>query len=227
MKMSSKFKKAWDLIKRGQIKTLLKKAYIFFRSRLYHLRAWFEDCRYGGRSINKLIPSRYKELGAHASQSTDYRCLDKIFKVCPLAKGEILADIGCGEGRVLTYLYSRGHRGKLIGIELDEDVATTAKKRTKKCKNVEVHCINVLEASEILREVGAVYLFNPFNRAVMEEFVSVIEKSCGSRVDLYYCNDVYRDVIDGRDNWSVLCRDVIRRPGVRPATFTVYRYLPQ
>ena len=85
----------------------------------------------------------------------------------------------------------------------------------------------MLEASEILREVGAVYLFNPFNRAVMTEFVSVIEKSCKSRVDLYYCNDVYRDVIDVRENWTIRCRDVIRRPGVKPASFTVYRYLPQ
>lgn len=225
--MSSKIKKAWDLIKHGQIKMLFKKAYIFFRSRFYRLRAWFEDCRYGGRSINKTIPSKYKEMGAHPSQSTDYRCLDKIFKSCPLEKGETLADIGCGEGRVLTYLYSRGHRGRLIGIELDEDVAATAKKRTKKCKNIEVHCINVLEASEILSEVSAVYLFNPFNRTVMTEFVSVIEKSCKSRVDLYYCNDIYRDAIDGRENWTIRCRDVIHRPGVKPASFTVYRYLPQ
>lgn len=224
--MSSKIKKARDLIKNGEIKTLFKKIGIFFRSRLYRLRAWFEDCRYGGRSINKPIPSKYKEIGAHPSQSTDYRCLDKIFKSCPLGKDEILADIGCGEGRVLTYLYSRGHRGKLIGIELDEDVAATAKARTKKCKNIEVHCANVLEASEILSKVSAVYLFNPFNRTVMTEFVSVIEKSCKSRVDLYYCNDVYRDVIDGRENWSVLCRDVIRRPGVKPASFTAYRYMP-
>jgi SAM-dependent methyltransferase len=224
--MSSKIKRIWELIKRGQIKTLFKKVGIFFRSRLYHLRAWLEDCRYGGRSVNTPIETKYAELGAHQSQSTDYRCLDKIFKSCPLGKDEILADIGCGEGRVLTYLYSRGHRGKLIGIELDEDVAETARKRTKKCKNVEVHCINVLEASEILREVSAVYLFNPFNRAVMTEFVGVIEKSCAERVDLYYCTDVYRDVIDGREGWSVLCRDVIRRPGVKPASFTVYRYLP-
>lgn len=223
----SKIKKAMALVKAGDWKTLLRKGLRFLEKPGYRIRARIEDWRIGGISIDKRKPSRYEELGAYATQSTDYCWLDQIFKSFPLRETDVFVDVGCGEGRVLTYLYLRGFRGAMTGIELDADVAETARRRTEKCANIQIHCGNVLECGELLKQATAVYLFNPFNESVLSQFVALIEETCDHPVKVYYCNDIHRQLLDKREDWYILRRNLVHSPVTHNRYYTVYGYKPE
>ena len=221
------FKEALVLLKNGQIKVLLRKIKSAICNCSYFLRAQWEDRKYGGKSINAKIPSRFSDTGAYAVQSTNYIWLDKIFQSLPLKKDAIFVDVGCGEGRVLTYLYSRGFRNKMTGIELDPDVAETARRRTARCANINVLDVNVLDAGAVFEDATAVYLFNPFNEQVFTAFVELLECTCKHPLTFYYSNDLYRRVLDKRENWRILRRDILRAPGCPTRYYTIYRYKPE
>lgn len=223
----SKLKKAFALIKAGDFKTFFRKISVILRKYLYRIRARIEDWRIGRISINKRIPSKFIEKGSYATESTDYRWLDKIFRSLPLSEDAVFVDVGCGEGRVLTYLYLRGFRSSLIGVELDSDVANTAKARTAKCQNIEVHCANILESREIIAKANVFFLANPFNEEIFVQFIQKVEEYCDHPVRLYYCHDLYRRQLDKRENWYILRRDAMIVPGVPSRYYTVYKFIPE
>ena len=140
----------------------------------------------------------------------------------PLRPDDVFIDVGCGEGRVLTYLHEKGFRGRAIGIELDEDVAMTARQRTATCENIFIHCGNVLEQGELFRDVTAVYLFNPFSRFVFRAFINLLESVCEKSVRLYYLNNLYVSELEGHDRWTCLIKGEVKRPGCRPMRYTVH-----
>mgnify|MGYP003298133557 CR=1 FL=1 len=109
--------------------------------RQHRLRTRQDDCRMGGISVEERKPSRFAAQGAEAVQSSDYRCLDHIFAHhLPLTEQDTLLDVGCVEGRVLTYLHLQGCRAKLTGIELDPEVAETARRRGQGQRQGQCHC---------------------------------------------------------------------------------------
>ena len=193
---------------------------------LYRIRARIEDWRIGGISLEQGMSSRFPEMGAHATESTNYIWLDRMFKAVPLEEDDVFLDIGCGEGRVLTYLYLRGFRGPMTGIELDEDNAKIAAQRTRTCKNIEILCKNVLECADTIGQATAVYLFNPFTEPVMEQFIGLMEKVCKQPVVVYYCCDKYRQLLDKRKGWTILWRNLLHSPGRPARPYTIYGYMP-
>lgn len=219
-------KKAIILIKKGDFSTLFKRVIQLITGRIWSIISKRRDKRIGNKELTPTIPSKFAKIGAFATQSTDYRCLDVIFKKFPLTKEDIFIDIGCGEGRVLTYVYTRGFRGKIIGIELDPDVANTAKERTGECKNIEIINKNVLECSEVFKNATVYYLFNPFNKDVLLQLLKKIEENTVSPLRLYYCNDLFKSVIVGRKNWSVIHEGVIKRIYTTPMNYSIYKYTP-
>lgn len=220
-------KSVFVLLKNGQIKLLLSKVKSVLFRWVYWLRAQWEDRKLGGISIDIRKPSRFSETGAYATQSTNYIWLDKMFQSLPLKQDAVFVDVGCGEGRVLTYLYNKGFRGKMTGIELDPDVAETARQRTARCANITVLNINALESAAVLEDATVVYLFNPFNEEVLTAFVELLERTCKHSVVVYYSNDLYRRILDKRENWYILRRDVLRAPGYPTRYYTIYGYKPE
>jgi SAM-dependent methyltransferase len=57
--------------------------------------------------------------------------VDKMLEVANLKPGEILYDLGCGDGRILIAAVSK-YRAKAVGIEISEHLARTASERVKK-----------------------------------------------------------------------------------------------
>lgn len=220
-------KKAFALLKNGQFKSLLKKIKGVLHQWAYLLRVQWEDRKLGGISVDTRIPSRFSDTGAYATQSTNYIWLDKMFQSKPLKKDAVFVDVGCGEGRVLTYLYNKGFRGKMTGIELDPDVAETARRRTARCPNITILNINALESAAVLEDATAIYLFNPFNEQVLTAFVELLERTCKHSVVVYYSNDLYRRVLDKRNNWYILRRDILRAPAYPTRYYTIYGYKPE
>ena len=222
----SRMRKLMELIRQGDFRQIWKKGTAFLPNRLYTFFAVRRDKRYGGISVNQKKASRYKELGAYDTQSSDYRCLRQVFRAVPLRSDDVFIDVGCGEGRVLTYLCEQGFRGKAIGIELDEEVAETAARRTVSCQNVTICCGNVLEQDEIFRDATAVYLFNPFSRSVFQAFVALLEAVCTKPVRLYYLACLYADELENRERWNLISDGTVYRPGIRPMQFTVHELIP-
>lgn len=224
--MINKAKKAFALLKAGDFDAFKEKTMTTAVRIPYRIRARIEDWRIGRVSVNGHIPSQFRQIGAYGTQSTDYRSLDHIFKTLPLRENDAFIDVGCGEGRVLTYLYLRGFRGKLTGIELNPDVAATAAARTKNCENIRILCANALECRDTLREATVIYLYNPFDDTVLSQFIRTIEECCDHPVRVYYCYDIYRHLLDKRENWSILRRNAVSRPGYTTMYYSIYKYMP-
>lgn len=219
-------KKGLTLLKKGDLKTLARGAFRILCRKLYLIWARIEDWRIGGVSLSGWKLSRFPETGAYGTESTDYRWMNQIFKSYPLREDAVFVDVGCGEGRVLTYLYLRGFRGKMTGIELDPEIAETARQRTKTCPNIQIRQGNVLECGDILQDATALYLFNPFNETVLKGFVDLIEAVCDHPLFLYYSHDRHRQVLDKRENWYILRRNVVKSYYHPNTTYTIYYYRP-
>lgn len=218
--------KLFALIKKGEFRVILHKVWETFQKNIYVLYAKAEDLRMGGMSIDKRIPSQYNHLGANATLSTDYRLLKRVFKSYPIKEDDIFVDVGCGQGRVLTYLYLRGIRNKMFGVEIDPEVAETAKVRTRKCDNIEILCANILDCTELIKGATAIYIFNPFNETVLLPFIKLIEEQCHHNVTLYYLNDIHRQHLDKRAKWRILRRDIVKRPDDISFPYSIYKYFP-
>lgn len=192
----------------------------------YLLRTEREDKRMGGVSVEAVRPSRFRAQGAEATQSSDYRALDRIFDRLPLTEADTLLDVGCGEGRVLTYLYLRGCPARLAGVELDPDVAETARRRVEG-SGIEILCADILDAPELMDRVTVYYLFNPFNGKVFTRFIGALESRVRHPVRLAYLFDYYSGYLDGRPGWTRLAGETFARPGQDDAHYSIYAYTPQ
>lgn len=194
---------------------------------LYRLRTRWEDRRLGGISVDETKPTRFSAEGAEATQSSDYRCLDRIFKKhVPLTEKDVLLDVGCGEGRVLTYLYLHKAKCRLMGVELDPDVAATAQKRVENCPGIQIRCANILEAKDLMQQVTVYYLFNPFNGKIFSKFIGALEKEVPHPIRLVYLFDYYAAYLDGRSGWTKLAGETFQRKGGEEATYSVYQFDP-
>jgi len=121
------------------------------------LRNGVIDLRRGRR----LLKGRWRRPGGatEAHQNSDHAALRRIFRG-RVRPGDVLVDIGCGRGRVLDHWLSHfpGHR--IIGIELDPEVATETAHRLRRHENCTVLSGDALE---LLPPDGTLfYLYNPF-----------------------------------------------------------------
>ena len=136
-------------------------------------------------------------------------------------------DVGCGEARVLTWHDRHGFRGCLIGIELDEEIASRAARRVEHCKNAEIINKNILDCSDVIRDGTAFFLYNPFNSRVLNSFIEMIEKNGRNGVRLYYLSDYRRSLIEKREGWFVLWHGMVTRPPWYDLSATIFEYNAQ
>ena len=219
-------KKIYTLIKKGDFITLFRKTVQFIAAKIWFYISVKKDKKIGSRKLTDTIPTKYEKLGAYDTQSTDYACLNKIFHDKPLADDDVFVDVGCGEGRVLTYLYLKGFKGKIIGVELDPDIAKTAADRTSDCQNIEVKCSNILECTDVLKTASVYYLFNPFCGKILLQLVEKIEENATQPVKIYYCNDLYKRVLVGRSDWSIIREGKIKRLHATTMSYSVHLFSP-
>jgi hypothetical protein len=135
------------------------------------LRAAALDMR-SGRLLGGTRPSRFAQYGAIQTQSTPYEALEAIFAAVPIASDDVLVDVGCGKGRVIHWWLMRGLRNRMIGLEIDPDVAATTARSFRRHANVEIRVGDALTA--LPREGTIWYLFNPFNRDATARFTEAL-----------------------------------------------------
>ncbi len=125
-----------------------------------------------GHFLGGNIKSKFKNAGAYDTVNSSYFLLPKLFANTTITEKDVIVDIGCGKGRVINWLLAQGKRNKIIGIELDPDIAEETKKRLRQHKNVEIIHGNVLDC---LPSNGTLfYLYNPFNADILKKFINCL-----------------------------------------------------
>lgn len=160
------------------------------------------DIRYGA-FLGGRIETQYSHLGAHDTENTDYLTLEKIFKdKYKIKASDIIVDIGCGKGRVINYILSLGLNNKLIGIEIDEDIAIKTQNRLKKYPNITIISGNAIE--KLPSNATLLYMFNPFGADIMEKFKAILEIIYQNKgISVIYLNPVHVNIFYNDDKWSI------------------------
>jgi SAM-dependent methyltransferase len=170
------------------------------------------DLRHGGL-LGRTIPTRYGHLGATDTVSTDYAVLPHVLGDT-VGSDDVLVDVGCGRGRVLVWLAHRKMGRRLVGVELDPEVAAYAARKVRRFANVTIVSGNVLE--RMPDDATVFYLYNPFDRDVVAAFRDrVAEVYAGRAVRILYYNPKHLDVFRDDPRWEIAVRDLSRVPGAR------------
>jgi SAM-dependent methyltransferase len=148
--------------------------------------------------------------------ATIFQVLDRL----QLSPEDVLADVGCGKGRVTCAAALRTLR-KVIGIDVDANLCDHARGNAQRMRGrrspVEIACLPAQEFD--YRECTALLLFNPFNfgtlRAVLDAVVHS-QQINPRAVRLAYvnprCEDVLREMPTFRqyDHWPLRPRSRLK-----------------
>ncbi|HAL82238.1 MAG TPA: hypothetical protein DCO83_08380 [Mucilaginibacter sp.] len=138
--------------------------------------------------------------------STNYEELAIIFfKHSPVKENDIIIDVGCGKGRVFSYLLYKGLKNKMIGYEINEAVGDKTKKRLARFKNVEIRCENIF--GNFPEQGNVFYLYNPFKEAMVTEFMRQILKIADRETVILYNNPIHLEIFDN-NNFSIEVFDI-------------------
>ena len=131
-----------------------------------------------------------------------YAVLPSVIHHVQINSDDVIADIGCGKGRVINYLLEKGITNKIYGIELDEQIGVAIKNRLKTRNNVEIIIGNVLYS--LPPDVTIFYMYNPFSRQIMEEFKNILDTyRSGENLRIVYYNCEDRDLFEKDHAYSV------------------------
>lgn len=204
----------WTRIsKDGVSKTIYYCSYVLIdvmRNFIYEL---VMDLRYSGRMLYGNQKTPYSHLGAHDIYHTEYAVMPLIFKYVKITPSDILVDVGCGKGRVINYWLSKGHRNKIIGLELDPSVAAQTAKQLRKWTNV---TIVPGDAVHNLPQEGTIfYFFNPFSELKVKQFQKrMLELFHNKPVTIIYYRPKSLYVFKN-DNWHIKVINFERQDGIR------------
>ena len=131
--------------------------------------------------------TRFAEEGAHDPTPTPYFVLDELLAPLHLGSGDHLLVVGCGCGRVLAYMQERFPSALATGVELDPELARIAQAWTEPRPNLAVRQASVLDLD--LTPYTHIYLFNPFDTAVLTCFLDKLAREAWRPVTLVHMSD--------------------------------------
>lgn len=179
--------------------------YLFFHHdrahKIYDRRLDRKICKC---DLTEYVPSLYRESkGATGSQQTHYRILDEIFKDLSIPDDASFIDVGCGKGRILAYMLLRKFKGRLTGIELNEDVASIARDWAKPYENV-----TVIAGDAFLLDLTQYDVFfwgRPFEKKMFTEFLKKFENEVQKKVTvIYWVSQQSGHFLRNRPGWTKL-----------------------
>lgn len=164
---------------------------------------WVWDLWYGGPCGGVVSPRA--SLGASETSGVDYEQLAYLFdpKRVPIQPTDVLVDVGCGKARVINFWLLSGFRNPMMGIEIKQSVALRARNRLRRFPNVTIVVGDAV--TNLPSDATVFYLYNPFQRPVMQRFKQQLEEQFGSRgnVTIVYCLCLDLDLFDGDPRWAI------------------------
>lgn len=145
------------------------------------------DIALAGRPLATPHATRFAEEGAHDPTPTPYFVLDELLVPLHLGAGDHLLDVGCGCGRVLAYMRERFPAARATGVELDPELARIARAWTEPYPNLAVRQASALNLD--LAPFTHIYLFNPFDTAVLTSFLDKLACDARRPVTLVHMSD--------------------------------------
>jgi SAM-dependent methyltransferase len=131
--------------------------------------------------------------------SPDYWFIRAIAGRLKLGRQDVFYDIGCGMGRILCVVARRRIR-KCVGIELLEPLCQKARRNALRLRGrkapIEIICADAATAD--LSEGTVYYLFNPFGKDTLRDFLANLETSISRdprKVTLVYYNSVHESIL--------------------------------
>lgn len=131
------------------------------------VRNAIRDRRYGA-FLGGSVKSRFAHLGAYNASNSAYDDLPALFAAADVEPDDVIVDVGAGKGRPINWLLDEHPSNRIVGIELDPEIAARTAARLRRFENV---TIVTGDASLLLPRDGTVFfLFNPFDETVMQRF---------------------------------------------------------
>ncbi len=158
---------------------------------------WVFDQIIARQAFDSVPRPTLEHLGINSSSATSTLMLKKIFRLYHIQPHEVLVDVGCGRGRVIAWWLNMGCNNKIYGYELDDDIASLAKKKFAGHENVTIISGNILD--RFPTDADVFYLANPFGAKTTGEFKSrLVETYYGKKeiaIVSFYCMhiDVFRN----------------------------------
>lgn len=156
------------------------------------LRNLYLDLRYG-RFLGGSKRTPYAHLGAKDTMNSDYRALALLLDP-EMRAGDVFVDVGCGRGRVINFVLHQGRAARVYGLELDPEVAAEVAQRLRHRKDVTIAVGNCLET--LPADATVIYAFNPFTRALMEQFKERLFALYGPSGRLRGLRFIYYNAVD-------------------------------
>ncbi len=129
----------------------------------------------------------------------DYWYVRAMARRLKLAREDVFYDIGCGMGRILCVVARRRIR-KCVGIELLEPLCQQARRNGLRLRGrkapIEIICADAARAD--LSEGTVYYLFNPFGKDTLRDFLANLETSISRdprKVKVVYYNPIHESVL--------------------------------
>ncbi len=174
------------------------------------LKNLYIDLRYGGSCAGTLEPANHAEFGANIIQSSDYTQLEMIFdrNRIEIRPSDVLVDVGCGKGRVFNFWLERGYRNRMVGLELNEDVAAAARQRLRRFPNVTILAGDAI--ANIPEDGTFFYVYNPFAEPIVRRFAEKLHAALVRKpeVRILYNNCRHIDVFQADPRWHIEFIDV-------------------
>jgi SAM-dependent methyltransferase len=142
-------------------------------------------------TLNEELPSMFR--WSTKVQSIDYLYLIESLKKFPIAKGDIVLDLGCGKGRALLYCYYRYNeleKKDIIfhGAEINHEAYSICKKTCIE-RNMKIENVNALEDNYILsNKCNKILLFNPFDENIFLKFIRYLQENIKYPNSFLYVN---------------------------------------
>jgi len=152
---------------------------------------WHEIKRGPKYNINTIKPESLDALTiaeGDKSKSSPYEALNYFIlenlleNFCKLFPGEkSLIDVGSGKGRVMVAAAHYGFKN-ITGVDFAKELCTAAERNINKIKTqfpdttFNIYCKDILNYA-INADDKVFFLFNPFNKEIMEKFLEKIDRS--------------------------------------------------
>jgi ubiquinone/menaquinone biosynthesis C-methylase UbiE len=153
-----------------------------------------------GDSSPRFEKTRMAHLGAQDHTPLHSYAIRTAMRTVCIRSDDVLVDVGCGSGRIISWWLHSRFRNRIVGIELDPEIAAHTRDRLTRFGNVEILTGDAVELTP--REASFCFLYNPFDERVMRRWHdALLERSTSNRLTVLYVNAVHRSVFDAADRW--------------------------
>ena len=189
------------ILAEGILKTiqyLFCASYYCLREYLYEV---YYDRKYSRKSLRGNCISLYKELGANDVYHTKYSAMPLIFRFVRIKKNDVLVDVGCGKGRIINYWLSRKLKNKIVGLELDPELARCTAQHFSRWRNVRIRSGDAI--ANLPKDGTIFYFYNPFCEEKVRAFEAALTAAYSEhQIKVIYYNPKSLQVFMN-GNWKI------------------------